>query len=72
MKNTTTCIRTCPICGTVSMITVDTACFNKYLAGEYIQNAFPNLPADDRELILSGMCKDCQKMFFAPLDEDDA
>lgn len=42
-------------------------------AGEYIQDVMPYLSADDRELMISGVCGKCFDMMF-PLDiewEDD-
>lgn len=49
----------CPSCGRVSHVTVSEQALSDYNAGEYIQVAFPELSADDRELIKTGICKIC-------------
>jgi hypothetical protein len=38
--------------------------FNKYLRGEYVQNAFPYLSPDDREMIISGTHPKCFEELF--------
>lgn len=56
----------CPFCGKVSTIKLDiekTKLFDKgmeaYQNGALMQNAFPFLSADERELLISGMCPKC-------------
>ena len=39
--------------------------FNAWEGGELIQNAFPNLSADDREFIVSGITADEWNLAFA-------
>lgn len=39
--------------------------------GEFIQNAFPRLSADDREIMISGTHPTCWDKMFPPEDEDD-
>jgi len=39
--------------------------------GKMIQDAFPYLNADERELLKSGICNDCWQKMFAWIDEDD-
>lgn len=55
----------CPFCGTNSVVEVDA---DGYFAwkydGELIQNALPNLTPTEKEMLISGMCEDCQKKFF--------
>lgn len=34
--------------------------------GVLVQNAFPGLPAEDRELMISGMCAGCWELTFGP------
>ena len=46
-----------------------------YLAWKYdgvlIQNAMPYLPANVREMLISGLCDDCQaEMFSIPEDDE--
>ena len=49
----------CPSCGAVNHVTVSETALSDYNAGEYIQKAFPELDADARELIKTGICKKC-------------
>lgn len=55
----------CPFCGMASTVKVDA---DGYFAwkydGELIQNALPNLTPTEREMLISGMCEDCQKKIF--------
>jgi hypothetical protein len=45
--------------------------FNSGPASRHIQQIMPNLSADDRELLISGMCGTCFDTTFAE-DDDDA
>lgn len=61
---TTTVSKPCPFCGTFTSLTVDSAALAKREAGALIQDAFPNLSADDREFLITGMCRPCQGDVF--------
>lgn len=37
---------------------------DSWAKGEYIQNAFPHLDATKREMMVSGLCSECQKAVF--------
>lgn len=63
-----TMIRECPICHKVSEVCVDDKGYLKYIEGELCQDAFPDLSATEREIIISGMCKECQDMIFGGID----
>lgn len=54
----------CPFCGNFSLIDVLAEDFEKYQNGELVQNCFPYLDADERELLISGTCFKCQKDIF--------
>ena len=54
----------CPFCKAVSFVTVDYDQYRDWLDGELIQNAMPNLSAVDREILISGICVECQKSIF--------
>ena len=60
----------CPLCGKVSFVDVDEGAWHAYEAGALIQDAFPTMDPMTRELLLSGMCEDCQATFFEEDDED--
>ncbi len=44
--------------------------YQKYLEGELVQRAFPNMKVEDREFLISGICKDCQKSIFGEDDDE--
>ena len=60
----------CPFCGKISRIPCDENALAQYNNGALIQDAFPNMPAHERETIISGMCLDCQTSFFEEDDDD--
>jgi len=61
------CITTCPFCQSQNEVKVTKAAFEAWQRGEYVQNAFADLSAAERELLKTGMCDDC---FPKPPKED--
>ena len=62
---------TCPGCLQPGKITdLDPAKVNRWLAGEHIQDVFPELSASERELLISGLHAECFEELFPP-DEDE-
>ena len=54
----------CRCCGNMVDIYVNVEDFDSWQNGEYIQNAFPYLSADEREILISQTCGPCfDKMF---------
>lgn len=74
MKNTTetniTLTSRCPFCGKSHCITVNvdayTRGFKAREKGVLIQNAFPTFNADEREFLLTGICKKCWDEMAGP------
>lgn len=61
---------TCPICGKVSKLEVDDTAFMAYKAGiGKIQHMFPELTAEERELIQTGICNTCWNDMFKEDEE---
>ena len=59
----------CSYCDHGSMdITFQTEDFAKWQDGAYVQDAFPYLSADEREMFLSQCCPDCWEIFFPDPD----
>ena len=58
----------CKKCKEVNEIQVDLEKFIAWQQGELIQNALPELDADQRELLISGICPKCWDKMF-PSDE---
>lgn len=56
--------RMCPICGTKQQLVVDESAYKAWCSGMYIQDAFPDLNEDQREVLKTGICASCwDKMF---------
>lgn len=58
---------TCASCGSITPITVKGNDLYDYHHGKYIQDAFPYISKDDRELMISGICGNC----FSLMMEDE-
>lgn len=56
--------RECPFCGGVHVVMVGEADYAAWLGGELAQNAFPYLPASERETLISGICPRCWAKTF--------
>lgn len=50
---------TCPFCKKENVVTVGYDDYEKYENGAKAQDCFPYLSADDRELLISGICPEC-------------
>lgn len=57
---------TCPVCGENHILSLEQDQLKKYKEGAYIQDAFPDLPPDERELLLSGIDAACWRKAFGP------
>lgn len=67
-----TIITACPICGRVNEIaTNEEDYFDWSFDGVLAQDAFPYLSADEREMLVSGICPDCWNRMFPAEDEDE-
>ena len=65
-----TIITECPCCGKVSEVSVNFEDYLDYEEGKAIQECFPYLTADERELMKTGMCKTCWDKLFGEDDDD--
>ncbi len=59
----------CRLCDQETDLTVNVEGFLAWQNGELIQNALPELDADQRELLISGTCPTCWDEMF-PSDEE--
>lgn len=57
-------VTVCPFCGHAHEVAVNEADFWDWQDGELAQNAFPYLSADDREILISGICPKCWDEMF--------
>lgn len=59
--------RPCPVCGERSQFSIDQAAYIRWERGAYVQDAFPHLTADERELLMTGTHPACwEKIFREP------
>lgn len=61
--------KSCKKCSREFLFDVPQKDLEKFMAGMYIQRAFPYLKPEQRELFLSGYCSDCWDELFK--EEDD-
>lgn len=63
---------TCPICGHSNTIMVYSDDYDRWQNGGLAQDCFPYLSAEDREMLISGICPECwDRMFGGDEDEDE-
>lgn len=55
---------TCPFCGRAKAVEVPVVGYRRWKCGELIQDALSELNKTDREMLLSGLCPDCQNKIF--------
>lgn len=63
--------RYCPFCGEYHEVLVSEADYAAWQGGELVQNAFPYLSADEREILISGICPKCWDNMFPPEEDED-
>lgn len=61
--------KTCPICKTATTIKVENKDYKDWVNGKYAQRAFPYLTADQREILISGICGKCYENMFKATEE---
>ena len=58
-------ITRCPFCGRANEVEVNDIDYLDWQDGEFVQNAFPYLSADEREMLISGICPTCWDKTFS-------
>lgn len=56
--------RTCCFCDGSTAIVLDKDKFDRWLYGEWVQNVWPELSADDREMLVTGTHAECWDKLF--------
>lgn len=56
--------RPCVVCGKASIMTVDKAGYEAWQSGTHIQYAFPEMSADEREILISGTHPECWEILW--------
>lgn len=58
----------CPFCGIAAEMLVDSEALAKYASGAFVQTAFPEMSAENREMLISGTHPSCWDRYMR--DED--
>ena len=66
-----TIVTVCPFCGHANEVAVNEADYWDWQDGALVQDAFPYLTADEREMLISGICPTCWAKTFGDEDEED-
>jgi hypothetical protein len=61
---------TCPVCGKSDLVAMYKREYDKWRDGMLIQEAAPELPVGDREMLMSGIHPDCWNILFENSEED--
>lgn len=62
----------CPFCGKMNKVAVNDEDFRSWQGGMLVQKAFPYLSADEREILVSGICGNCFPSDPEEDEEEDA
>ena len=54
----------CPFCRKKTVLNIDDKEYSDYQNGAQLNEAFPTMDFFDREIIITGMCYDCQEEVF--------
>jgi len=62
---------TCPLCGKEWNVSVSASEYAEWKSGRLIQDAMPSVPAEQREMLITGICPECWDKYMKPLDDED-
>lgn len=60
----------CLFCGERSEVTLDAAAYSRWRGGHYVQTAFPEMSAEEREVLITGTHAACWVKIFGPEEEE--
>ena len=63
-------VTVCPFCGHANEVEVNEDDYWDWQDGKLAQDAFPYLSADEREMLISGICPTCWEKSFGGGDDD--
>lgn len=62
---------TCPCCHKKHIVNVEEQDYRNWIYKKmFVQECFPYLSSAERELLISGTCKECWNKMFKPFEED--
>lgn len=62
---------TCPYCHKKYIVNVEEQDYHDWTYKRLVQECFPYLSSAERELLISGTCKECWNKMFKPFEEND-
>ena len=65
-----TVVTRCPFCGCGNFVEVNENDYDDWQDGAHAQDAFPYLSADEREMLISGICPTCWARMFGEEEEE--
>jgi len=73
MNSTPIIVKTkpCVVCGNYELWSLDRGAVERWQAGELIQDAFPDMSINDREIMISGTHPECWNKLFGEEEGDD-
>lgn len=61
----------CPLCGTEWNVPVPASEYAAWKSGVLIQDALQSVPAEQREMLITGICPECWDKVMKPFDEEE-
>lgn len=61
-------IKPCPFCKKEYQKMFPADGYRRYMAGETVRDCFPEMSADDREFLITGICPTCWDLSFGGED----
>ena len=61
-------VTACPFCGHGNEVEVNESDYWDWQDGKLVQDAFPYLSADEREMLISGVCPTCWENTFRGME----
>ena len=61
----------CTCCGMDHLIGASLTGYQSWRAGAFVQEAFPEVPKEYREMFISGTCPECWERMFGNDDDED-
>lgn len=65
-------ITRCPFCGHANFVEVNEDDYLDWQDGKLVQDAFPYLSADEREMLISGICPKCWDSMLPPDPDEES
>jgi hypothetical protein len=63
--------KNCTVCGKYELWSLDREAVERWQGGEYIQNAFPEMSMQDREVLITGTHPACWDKLFPREDDNE-